>query len=117
MASYTTIYDRSRTDILVFRIYVRFKRFEYICREVDVLFFVIFVLEDEKLNIMSKHKSTITRALHVYRIVQKYYEEGRHDRSMTWIYRNKICRYYDISERTFRRYVALARKHQQTKLD
>ncbi len=44
-------------------------------------------------------------------IVKQHYEEGRQDRCLLWCYRNVVNKQYPMSERTFWRYMAFAKKH------
>lgn len=56
------------------------------------------------------YKSTIKRALKVQEIVNKYYEQGRQDRSKLWVYRHYILKEFGISQRTFFYYLNITNK-------
>ena len=45
----------------------------------------------------------------VYRVYEKWFEPGRHDRSKKWIYTHKIEKEFGISYRTFHRYLETAK--------
>lgn len=56
------------------------------------------------------HKSTLKRAEAVLAVVEQYYEPGRQDRCLLWVYRNIVARQTGISQRTFFRYLNAARQ-------
>lgn len=41
------------------------------------------------------------RDAQVARIVEEWYEEGRHDRCKRWVYRHKVYPLFPMSERSF----------------
>lgn len=47
------------------------------------------------------YKSTRKKAQFVQHFVDEYYEKGRQDRCLLWVYRNKVRPTLGISERTF----------------
>lgn len=52
------------------------------------------------------YKSTRKKIEVIRDIVDKYYEPGRQDRCKLWIWRNIVYPQFNISERTFFRYLA-----------
>ncbi len=55
-------------------------------------------------------KNTMLRACMVYDIVKQYYEQGRQDRCLLWVYRNRVNKIYPMSVATFWRYLRLAER-------
>lgn len=55
------------------------------------------------------NNNTIERAKSVAEIVCHYYEPGRQDRCLLWCYRHVIAKQFHISERTFWRYMKIAK--------
>ena len=51
----------------------------------------------------------IHKAMLVYNLVQRNYEQGRQDRCVSWCYRNIVIKQYPMSERTFWRYMKIAK--------
>jgi hypothetical protein len=55
------------------------------------------------------HQNTIDKAKHIANIVLQYYEPGRQDRCLLWCYRSFIAKQFHVSERTFWRYMKIAK--------
>ena len=54
--------------------------------------------------------NVIDRALLISRMVEQYYEPGNQSRCRLWIFRNYIKPVYPMSERTFWRYMGIAKE-------
>jgi hypothetical protein len=55
----------------------------------------------------------VERALIVKGIVDRYYESGRQDRNLSWVYRNVVRKQIPISYRTFFRYLKIIKNNQK----
>lgn len=63
-------------------------------------------------NVIMKQKYTLERALLVKAIIDKHYQAGRHDKSITNIFRTQVRKVYPMCERTFWKLYKLAREHE-----
>jgi hypothetical protein len=52
----------------------------------------------------------MARALLVRELAERYYEAGRHDRSMRAVYRKYVRHVFPVSERTFWAYLRITKK-------
>ncbi len=57
---------------------------------------------------MKQFESTRKRASEILEVVQSFYEEGRQDRSLEWIYLHYVKRRFGISRRSYYRYLKIA---------
>lgn len=51
------------------------------------------------------NENTRKKAMLVQELVRKYYEPGRQDRCMLWVYRHYVNKIYPMSVATFYRYM------------
>lgn len=60
------------------------------------------------------HPNQIKKALQVQALVEKHYEEGRQDRCKSAIWRSVVRHQFPMSQITFWRLLAIAKKHRAT---
>jgi hypothetical protein len=59
---------------------------------------------------------TKEKARLIAEIVNRHYEPHRQDRCLMWVFRNHVSKVYPMSERTFRRYIKLAKTLENGKI-
>jgi hypothetical protein len=60
------------------------------------------------------NKNTIERAKIVSELLNKNYQEGRHDRCKSWVYKNVVYKQIPISKRTFFSYLKINAEQTKT---
>ena len=61
------------------------------------------------------YKNTIERARLINKLVEENYEPGRQDRCKLWVFRNIVRKIYPMTERTFFKYLRIAKQENQDK--
>jgi hypothetical protein len=51
--------------------------------------------------------NTVKKAKLIQELVARYYEPGRQDRCLLWVYRNVVVKQYPMCERTYFRYLKI----------